>query len=149
MTIPNSEKGLNYILDKYVQPEPESGCWYWVDGSVRYGRVWWKGRRRMAHIVIYEEMKCEEVRKPLELDHRCRNIKCVNPEHLEIVTRVENNDRSESPSSQNKKKTHCARGHELNSDNTYFYAYKEKTWRGCRVCKRLTKRLARREGRYK
>jgi HNH endonuclease len=53
----------------------------------------------------------------MTLDHLCRNPKCVNPEHLQIVTNKENILRGVSFTAENASKTHCVRGHELTPDN--------------------------------
>jgi hypothetical protein len=93
--------GLDRLLDKVTVVE--SGCWRWNyverDG---YAKVWWQGRSRMAHIVMYEAV-VGPVPDNLELDHTCHNVdpecpggktcrhrSCVNPDHLEPVTGAEN-----------------------------------------------------------
>lgn len=74
-----------------VQPEQLGGCWVWTgpkdaDG---YGLIPMAGRNRAAHRVSYELIN-GTVAHGFVLDHLCRNKPCVNPEHLEPVTRVEN-----------------------------------------------------------
>jgi hypothetical protein len=59
---------------------------------------------------------------------------------MEIVSRGENTLRGESPFAQNKRKTHCPRGHEYSHDNTYLY----KGTRSCRQCHNELKRERRR-----
>lgn len=80
---------------------------------------------RFAYFVITGELP------KLELDHLCRVRACVNPEHLEPVTALENKLRS--PLS-NINKTHCKRGHEFTPDNTV----KVPGGRGCRTCRTAT-----------
>lgn len=47
------------------------------------------GRDRPAHIVFYERAH-GPVPAGLQLDHICRNRRCVNPDHLEPVTQAIN-----------------------------------------------------------
>lgn len=57
-----------------------------------YGMAWHEGRMRPAHRVIYERI-VGPVPVDLQLDHLCRNKRCVNPGHLEVVTNAENQQR--------------------------------------------------------
>ena len=95
-------------------------CWIWT-GSVTsggYGSLLWNGRARQAHQVVYE-LLVGPIPDGLELDHLCRVRHCVNPSHLEPVTRRENVRRGVSPVAVNARKTHCKRGHEFTLENTY------------------------------
>lgn len=77
--------------------ENEAGCWIWQRSLDRagygvFGRPsrYDPGRRvYLAHRWVYEEM-IGPIPEGLELDHLCRVPACVNPDHLEPVTRAEN-----------------------------------------------------------
>src|SRR5437763_12827689 len=67
------------------------GCWRWQralnEGG--YGLVGYGGKVARAHRVAYE-LFVGPIPLELELDHLCRVRRCVNPSHLEPVTRREN-----------------------------------------------------------
>lgn len=69
-----------------------TGCWEWqghIDAN-GYGRASvGPSRSKQAHIVYYERY-VGSIPKGLEVDHICRCRRCVNPAHLEAVTRTEN-----------------------------------------------------------
>ena len=67
--------------------EPNSGCWLWAgaDNGVGYGKY----RGKYAHRVAYEAAR-GAIPEGMFLDHLCRVRCCVNPDHLEPVTNVEN-----------------------------------------------------------
>lgn len=70
-----------------------TGCWNWTGATSwgGYGRVGVPGARRTqnAHRAYYEAAR-GPVAPGLDLDHLCRNRQCVNPDHLEPVTRAVN-----------------------------------------------------------
>jgi hypothetical protein len=72
-------------------------CWVWLRAcdSHGYGSLWDKGRCLKAHRALYER-HVGPVPDGLDLDHLCRNPPCVNPDHLEVVTRAENTRRGQA-----------------------------------------------------
>lgn len=72
------------------------GCWTYQGrrDDNGYGRVARQGGSGdlMAHRVIYEAL-VGPIPDGLTLDHLCLNTSCVNPAHLEPVTRSENSRR--------------------------------------------------------
>jgi hypothetical protein len=75
-------------------PEPNTGCHLWIGAGIRYGIFGGKGAGKAmgAHVYAYEQ-KYGRVPIGRELDHLCSTPACVNPEHLEPVTKSENNRR--------------------------------------------------------
>lgn len=71
---------------KYVRIEA-SGCHVWTGAlSCGYGQFGVAhARPRRAHRIAYEYAK-GAIPEGLQIDHLCRNTRCVNPEHLEAVT---------------------------------------------------------------
>ena len=66
------------------------GCWEWSAALDRngYGAFRFEGRMRLAHRISW--FLHHGSFPELQLDHLCRNRKCVNPAHLEPVTNREN-----------------------------------------------------------
>ncbi len=81
-----------------IRKDEESGCWLWLacTGKDGYGYVRYNGRRRAAHIVSYL-IFMGPIPEGLELDHLCRVRNCINPAHLEAVTRKINVLRGNGP----------------------------------------------------
>lgn len=123
----------------------KDGCWLWVAGldAYGYGQFYFYGRRGKTHRFSYEYFK-KKIEKGLAIDHLCRNRRCVNPEHLEEVTLGENILRGEGIAAKNKRKTHCLRGHEFDTDNlSVRFSEKGLKVRRCRKCMRMRTRRMR------
>ena len=101
--------------------EKTDTCWLWTASKNHngYGIFDINGKTQRAHRLSYELYK-GKIPDGLQIDHLCRVRHCVNPDHLEAVTRKENILRGICFSAINKRKTHCYKGHEFTKDNTYI-----------------------------
>ena len=126
---------LKTILRFLNTIDETNNCWLWKKGKSigKYGLFHAYKTTFYAHRYSYELFK-GEIPEGYEVDHLCRNTSCVNPDHLEAVTRRENIDRSDWASAINSRKTHCPKGHELKGDNLDNYQ-KRLGYRKCRICK--------------
>lgn len=85
---------------RHVTIDNVTGCWnYTIYKGAEYGQFWDGSRNVKSHIWSYERSK-GAVPEGLEIDHRCRNKACCNPDHLEAVTKSVNLLRIP-------RKTHC------------------------------------------
>ncbi len=119
-----------------VEPGP-AGCWLW-SGSLNkggYGSYGYKGRTRNAHRVSWE-LHVGDVPAGLDLDHLCRVRRCVEPGHLEPVSRSENLRRGDSGKHNREvalAKVSCSKGHPLDDANTYVDPRGRRSCKTCRV----------------
>ena len=109
------------------------GCWLWA-GTIEhngYGRIKGINKNMFAHRLSYNLFK-GMIPDGLQIDHLCRNRRCVNPEHLEPVTSWENLMRGRSPAH----RTQCPKGHKYTTDNTYWWERpnRKNPTRICRQC---------------
>jgi endogenous inhibitor of DNA gyrase (YacG/DUF329 family) len=124
---------------KYVQ-KTES-CWNWTGGkySTGYGSFSLGSEfegSTPAHRFSYELFR-GKIPVGMTIDHLCRNRTRVNPDHLEVVSTAENVLRGEGITANNKRKTHCKRGHPFSKKNTYLIGG---GGRMCRACGSIRKR---------
>lgn len=110
---------------------PDLGpCWLWT-GTLDhngYGAISQDHKWKRAHRVVYEVLRVP-IPTGLTIDHLCRVIACVNPDHLEPVTMRENVLRSDSPSAKAARATECPKGHPYDEANT------RRDIRGDRFCR--------------
>lgn len=108
-----------------------AGCWLWTGHltSTGYGTFYELGRQWSAHRESYEFF-VGPIPDGLVIDHLCRVPRCINPSHLEPVTRGENAIRGVGWAGVHANKTHCVNGHEFAGKNLYIHPD------GRRVCRR-------------
>ena len=109
-------------------------CWEWTDSADKlgYGRFFLSFRRTiLSHRWAYEFCR-GLIPDGLELDHLCRNPRCVNPWHLEAVTHQVNMIRGKAAT-----KTLCLYGHPFYGDNLVIY----NGIRRCRTCQNIRGRI--------
>jgi len=124
-------------VNKYLKNyHLEGDCWIW-DGWIDrlgYGGIGGGNTKHIkAHRFFYEHHR-ESIPEGMTIDHLCRNRRCVNPEHLEVVSSYVNKLRAIRVRRAKSAKTHCFRGHEYTPENTM-----QKTGilggRECRICR--------------
>ena len=118
-------------------------CWLWIGNITHDGYPYWgtTGNKSIyAHRFLYEQ-EVGPIPKGLTLDHTCRVRNCVNPEHMDPCTLIENISRGNY--GWRKRQTHCKHGHEFTSENTYFDPKGGRNGGGrriCRACGRLAQK---------
>lgn len=115
----------------------EDDCWIWM-GYVRpdgYGAIFGTSYKNplRVHRVCYEFL-VGPIPDGLELDHLCRNPRCVRPDHLEPVTHRENLLRGNTLTAKHARTTACPWGHPYDENNTYV---SPSGGRQCRTCNRI------------
>jgi hypothetical protein len=73
---------VDYVVD-------DAGCWVWQRSILPksgYGIAWRARKNVLAHRWFYVQAK-GPIAAGYQLDHLCRNRACVNPDHLEVVSR--------------------------------------------------------------
>lgn len=140
---------LERFESKVDRSERPSGCHIWI-GSVDgpgYGKFYVEGQYVGAHRWILGYLRGAPL-GPREIAcHHCDNPPCVNPKHLYVGSLVQNVQdairRGRNPAVI--KRSHCIRGHEFSTENTYLRPGNGK--RACRTCRADWKRFNRSGGR--
>lgn len=139
-----SEGPSDRFWAKVAEPfDVHNNCWEWQGWIAHgYGRFYpdnpaKPGRFTYAHRWSYQFFN-GPIPDDLELDHLCRNKRCVNPSHLEAVPHAINMARSPlGAPEQHRAKTHCKHGHPFSGENLYVPPTRRQ--RCCRECVRLSR----------
>jgi hypothetical protein len=89
-----------------------SGCLLWTSATTNsgYPQVWWQGKTEGAHRIAYR-LAVDEIPPGYDVDHvqdsGCCHTECIEPAHLEAVTKTENQQRKKFTAEQ---RARCADG---------------------------------------
>ncbi len=118
-------------LDSLVGNQKECWEWQWsrAGRGLLYGSALWNGKQTTAHRVAYQYW-VGNIPKDMTVDHICRNTLCVNPQHLQILSRADNTMAGTCPPAINARKTECKRGHTFDGVHTNGGRY-------CKTCQKV------------
>ncbi len=127
-----------------VDRQDPAACWEWTASLTPngYGQMAWRADGKKVRVYAHRfsvELDGREIPDGEQVDHLCRNRRCVNPAHLEVVSPQTNTLRGTSPAAGHAVKTHCPAGHAYEGENLWTNG----RHRLCRTCYRERRQAAR------
>ncbi len=127
----------------------ENGCWSWTGyiGPNGYGQVRVDGKSHRVHRLAYAQTN-GEIEEGNDVHHVCQNRACVNPSHLQSVSkkehiRVSPNHAAHVALTMNQ----CSKSHLMLGSNIIWTERGARKCRECRNAKNRERRLSRRSTR--
>lgn len=117
-----------------------NNCWNWCGPLNKggYGLSSIDGKRTLAHRAFWL-FDQGPIPDGMDLDHLCRNRNCINPAHMEIVTRSVNLRRGFEARG-------CKNGHPFNGDDFSIVNRSDgSTERRCKICHRARNKKEKRK----
>ena len=85
-----------------VNKDAPNGCWEWTGYITPQGYgLFWDGKKPNTTHRVSQELANGPIPEGMDIDHRCANRKCVNPEHLRVTTRSQNMQHQAGPRKDN------------------------------------------------
>lgn len=112
-------------------------CWNFTSSHGPFGYAHFTYRKRTwhAHRACYQVWFHRPLKPSEHIDHLCRNRQCINPNHLEVVSKLENESRGKAFFN---RKSYCKRGHLFTPENSSLIQsrFGGSPARRCRMCSR-------------
>jgi hypothetical protein len=104
-------------------------CWLWTGSCIwtGHGQIWTNNKNYLVHRLAYEEFIGPITN---QINHKCSNPNCFNPEHLYDGTQSDNMIDMHSTHKEHAKKEFCKYGHERSKENITVDKH-------CKECKRI------------
>ena len=136
--LPPYFKGKVKLMNPLTK-EVNTRCWVWQRSlSHGYAQGFWNGKVvRLHHVTLGLAGRPRPA--GMDADHLCCRRNCVNPHHIEYVTKGVNGSRVKTRGRHwQSQKTHCKHGHEFTPENTIDRDGR----RQCRQCHNEEAKLA-------